>query len=226
MLDCGMVKRFASPRVVAFVLLAASGAVCQNVRQSLPDAPSAQTTTPENNFNGFAEQARSPLRFDAAGGNAGLMQRGLMQQEMMRPAAFGEPRKTISSEKEPNAIFQKYLYPSSLKRQSSYHSASNVGLMVRATSAISRPLISRDDSGKARLNISYLLRTLTAVAKDTASTPYWKRSVGEPFSTFGSTVGNDAGMNLWREFGPGIQQLMKSHAPKFISTIEDRITRR
>jgi hypothetical protein len=47
--------------------------------------------------------------------------------------------------------------------------------------------------------------------------------VGAPFSDFGSTVGNDAGMNLWHEFGPGIQQLMKSHAPKFVSKIEERI---
>jgi hypothetical protein len=30
-------------------------------------------------------------------------------------------------------------------------------------------------------------------------------------------------MNLWREFRPGIEQLMKSHTPKFVSNIEARI---
>ena len=95
--------------------------------------------------------------------------------------------------------------------------------MGRATSAASRTLITRDDSGKARLNTSYLLRTLTSVAKDAASTPYWRRSSAEPFGDFGSTVGNDAGMNLWHEFGPGIQHLMKSHTPKFVSRIEERV---
>jgi len=96
-------------------------------------------------------------------------------------------------------------------------------LMGRATYAASRPLITRDYSGKSKLNTSYLLRTLTAVARDTASTPYWKRSRAEPFSDFGSTIGNDAGMNLWHEFGPGVEQLLKSHTPKFVSRIEERI---
>ncbi len=213
MLDCGMVKRFASPRVVAFVLLAASAAVCQNVRHPLPDAPSVQAATPEHNFAGFAEGTRSPLRFDATSGNAGLM----------RPSTFADPDKTVADRKEPGAVFRKYLYPSSLKQPSGNHSTSNGGLMVRATYAASRPFITRDDSGKARLNTSYLLRALTAVAKDTASTPYWRRSVAEPFSNFGSTIGNDAGMNLWREFRPGIEHLMRNHTPAFVSRIEKRV---
>jgi hypothetical protein len=30
-------------------------------------------------------------------------------------------------------------------------------------------------------------------------------------------------MNLFHEFGPGLQQLMKNHAPKFVSRIEERL---
>jgi len=220
-----MVKRFASLRVVAFVLLVASGAVCQNVRHPLPDAPSVQNTTPAHNFDGFAEERRSPLPFEATGANTGRMNQGLIHQGLMNQGTFADPWKTASSQPEPDAVFHKYLYPSALKQQPGNHPASNGRLMGRATAAASRPLISRDDSGKARLNTSYLLRTLTAVAKDTASTPYWKRSLSGPFGDFGSTIGNDAGMNLWREFGPGIQQLMKSHTPAFVSRIEERVTR-
>lgn len=208
-----MVKRFASPRIVAFVLLAASGAVCQNARHSLPEAPSVQSASPEHNFNGFAGRVSSPLRFEASGANTGMIRQG----------AFAGAWKTVSSQQEPDVVFRKYLYPSSLKQQAGNQSASNGRLMGRATSAVSRPLITRDDSGKARLNTSYLLRTLTAVAKDTASTPYWRRSLGRPFDDFGSTIGNDAGMNLWREFGPGIEHLMKSHTPAFVSRITERI---
>ncbi len=98
--------------------------------------------------------------------------------------------------------------------------------MGRATHAASRTVVTRDESGKGRLNTSYLLRALTSVAKDTASTPYWRRSAGAPLSDFGSTVGNDAGMNLWHEFGPGIERLAKNHTPLFISKIEERIGRR
>jgi hypothetical protein len=212
--DCGMVKQVASLRVVSFVMLAACGAVCQNVRHSLPDTPSVQAATPEHNFNGFVEEARSPFRFNAPAGNAGPTHQ----------LVFADPDKALSSQREPDAVFRKYLYPSSPKQQWGYHPVNNGSLMGRATSAASRQLITRDDSGKARLNTSYLLRTLTAIAKDTASTPYWRRSLGAPLGDFGSTVGNDAGMNLWREFAPGIQQLMKSHTPKFVSRIEERVT--
>jgi hypothetical protein len=84
-------------------------------------------------------------------------------------------------------------------------------------------VVRRDETGKARLNTSYLLRTLTSVAKDAASTPYWRRHLADPFSDFGSTVGNDAGMNLWHEFAPGIEHLAKNHTPAFVSRIEERI---
>jgi len=122
-------------------------------------------------------------------------------------------------------FFTRHLYPASLpKRNLNYHPA-NEGLVRRATYAASRTLITRDDFGKARLNTSYLLRMLTSVAKDTASTPYWRRRFGEPFSDFGSTIGNDVGMNVLHEFKPGIEQLLKNHTPKFVTAMEEHSVR-
>jgi len=219
-----MVKRIAVG-VVSVVLLAACGAVCQNVRQSLPDAPSAQAVTQPQKLHVFIEQASSPVKLGALGSHAGVIRQGgfaTSDRAVFRQAGSG----TIESGSiESKTVFSKYLYPSSLKQQSGYHFSSSESLMGRATYATSRIFITRDGSGKGRLNTSYLLRALTSVAADSASRPYWRRSLGEPFSDFGSTVGNDAGMNLWHEFGPGIQHLMKSHAPKFVSRIEERIGR-
>jgi hypothetical protein len=212
---CGMVKRIVPFAVVSFVLLAASGAVCQDERRSLPDAPAVQGATQTQKVNIFAEEERLPLKF----GGMGAPARGIRQGEFV----FAD--KAFSNQKEPDAILRKYLYPSPMRPQPGYRSESS-SLMGRATYAASRTLVSRDYSGKARLNTSYLLRTLTSVAKDAASTPYWRRSVGEPFSDFGSMVGNDAGMNLWHEFGPSIEQLLKNHTPKFVSRIEERVGRK
>jgi hypothetical protein len=89
-----------------------------------------------------------------------------------------------------------------------------------------RIIVTRDETGKVRLNATYLLRAATSVAADTASTPYWRRSAGAPFSDFGSTVGSDAGMNVWHEVGPGLQHLLENHAPRFVSRIEEHIGRR
>jgi hypothetical protein len=205
-----MVKRIAPIWVVSFVLLVACGAECQNVRQPLPDAPSVQIATQAQGLSLF--EARSTLTFGAMGGRAGMMRQG----------EFAFSDKAASGQRDPNTIFAKYLHRSS-KQQSGYHSSDSGSLMGRATHAASRIIVTRDDSGKARLNTPYLLRMLTSVAADTASRPYWRRSFADPFSDFGSTVGNDAGMNVWHEVGPGIQQLMKSHTPKFVARIEGRI---
>jgi hypothetical protein len=121
-------------------------------------------------------------------------------------------------------FFIRHLYPTLPKSNSNYHPA-NEGLVHRATFAASQTLITRDDFGKARLNTSYLLRMLTAVAKDTASTPYWRRRFADPFGDFGSSIGNDVGMNVLHEFQPGIEKLLKSHTPKFVTALEEHSAR-
>lgn len=200
-----MVKRIASFAAVGFVLMAACGAVCQDRQfQFLPNAPSAQVAaqaaTPGQRFGGFVEEARSPLIFGATGAPGFTRQEGFLLSD-----------RTAPRHRDPDTIFRKYLSSSSGKRQVANQSAAGANLMGRATHAASRSVVTRDASGKGRLNTSYLLRALTSVAKDTASTPYWRRSAGAPLSDFGSTVGNDAGRNLWREFGPGIERLAKNH---------------
>ena len=195
------------------MLLAAFGAVCQSLRPSLPDALSEQSETSARKSNVFVEEARSALRFDAMSGEAGVMRQG----------GFAAPEKTLSSQKESNNVFKQYLNSSILKQQSGYHSSSGGSLMGRATYAGSRVFVTRDEFGKSRLNTSYLLGALTSMAAATASRPYWRRSLGEPFGDFGSTVGNEAGMNLWQEFRPGIDQLMKRYTPRFVSKIKERI---
>ena len=206
-----MVKRIAPLGVVSWMLLAACGAVCQNVDQSLPDAPSVQAATQAQNFYKLAEQARSPFNLTATGSPAGVM----------RHSGFASPDKPVLSAHEKNAIFDKLLSSSPQHN----HFSSSDSLMGRASDAISRVFVTRDDAGKSRLNGAYFLRALSSVAADTASRPYWRRSTGQPISDFGSTLGNDAGMNLLHEFRPGLQQLVKSHGPRFVSKIVQSVGR-
>jgi hypothetical protein len=205
-----MVKRIAPIWIVCFLLLAAGTALCQSVGQSLPDAPSAQIASLPEKLNEFAESAGAPLKFGAIGA-PGTQPDGF--------DVFDRPFR----QKDPNAIFRKYLSP---KQPAGYYSAGSASVLGRATNAASRTVVSRDASGKGRLNTSYLLRALTAVAKDEASTPYWRRHRADPFSDFGSTVGNDAGMNVLHEFAPALQQAMKSHTPRFVAQIAEHIATR
>jgi hypothetical protein len=97
--------------------------------------------------------------------------------------------------------------------------------MGRATDAASRIFVTRDEFGKRRLNTSYFVGVLTAVAVHSASRPYWARSNSMPLGDFGSTVGNDAGMNLMHEFGPGLRQAVAGHMPSIVFRVERRILR-
>ena len=95
--------------------------------------------------------------------------------------------------------------------------------MNRTTNAVGRIFVTRDETGEQQLNTPYFWRALVSVAADTASRPYWRRSATGSFSDFGSALGNDAGINVLHEFKPGIESLMKNHAPRFVTRIAERL---
>jgi hypothetical protein len=213
-------------RVISFLLLAACAALCQQLQEkprpsSLPDAPSVQASAEPDTFRRLVG---SPVTLGAVGAE-GRLARASDLANAGRPEQPGfalfdpvEPAQKVSGD-----FFDKHLYPSLLKQRLNYHPASSDSLMGRATYAASCIFVTRDRSGKGRLNTSYFLGVLTSAAIHTAYRPYWRRSPSQPFNDFGSTIGNDAGMNLFHEFGPGLQQMMKSHAPRFVSMIEERL---
>lgn len=234
-----MAKRIAPIRIISFFLLAACGALCQSERpsvdllqgdgsnslaRSLPDAPSVQPPTQAEKVRKFVDEARSPLTLGAVGINAGLMRETKLGHVTPKlQSSFTAPYQATFTQKESHGFFDKYLYPSQLKQNLRYHPSTSGSFMGRATYAASRIFITRDDSGKGRINTSYFLGVLTSVAIQTAYRPYWARSSSRTFNNFASTIGSDAGMNVFHEFGPGIRHMVKGHAPKFVSRIEERI---
>ncbi len=225
-----MVKRTAPIRVVSLILLAACGALGQKrpsadllqglqfegsnspevqrpemgTWRSLPDAPSLiQPPRRAERFPTFVNETGSPLTLGAVGIGTGVI-RGTIPGHV---TPGSQPRLTA-------------LYQQNLR----YYPSTSSSFMGRATYAASRIFITRDGSGKGRLNTSYFLGVLTSVASDTAYRPSWARSTSATFNNFGSTIGSDVGMNAFHEFGPGIRQMLQDHTPKFVSRIETRIT--
>jgi hypothetical protein len=192
--------------------------------RTLPDAPSVQPSIQEEKFPTFVEEPRLPIRPGMAGINAGV--KGGTELCHVTPglrASFTVPDKASFAQRKSSTFFDKYLYPSLLKRELRYRPSSSGSFMGRATYAVSHIFVARDEFGKGRLNTSYFLGVLTLVAANTAHRPYWARSSSETFNNFGSTIGSDAGMNLLHEFEPGMLQLAKRHAPNFVARIEERI---
>jgi hypothetical protein len=238
-----MLMRIVPIRVISFVLMATCGGLCQSERPSVdllqrdvsgfPEVhqeirtwklvPNVASPQPPGNFLGLANGGPSPLT-----GAVGINLRTICETQMNcisarpKPLLYA-PYQAVSSPRKATAFLDKYLYPSLSEPSLRYHSSTNGSLMGRATYAASRILVTRDAFGKSRLNTLYLLRALASMASAAAARPYWRRSPGEPFGDFGSTIGNEAGMNLWREFRPGIEKLMKSHTPRFVSKIKERL---
>jgi hypothetical protein len=193
--------------------------------RSLPDAPSFQTPTQAEKFQTFVDEARSPLILGMVGFNAGVMRETEAEYFTPRPQpSFTALYRVALIQKESSAFFGKYLYPSLLKQDPRYYASTSDSFMGRATYAASRIFITRDDSGKRRLNTSYFLGVLTSVTISTAYRPYWARSTSGAFNNFGTTIGGDAGINVLHEFGPGIRQMVNAHTPRFVFRIEDRIS--
>jgi hypothetical protein len=171
----------------------------------------------------FVNEARSPSTVRPAAISMGLKRgEGEHFAPRMEPG-FTALYSTAAHQNESSAFWGKYLYPSLLKQNPRYRASTSGSFMGRAADAASRVLIMRDESGKGRLNTPYFLGVLTSVAIHTAYRPYWARSQAATFNNFGSTIGSDAGINLFHEFGPGIRQLVKDHTPKFVFGIEDSI---
>jgi hypothetical protein len=208
-------------RVVCFVLFAACSALCQqglNPAQSLPDAPSAQTWSLQNSslqaskatqrLRAFSDTGRLPV--DTAGDRALRFDPGHFADEEQR------------AQREDDGSARAALL---FRRSSSYHGATSNSFWGRAGYAASSIVLTRDDEGRSRLNTPYLLTVLTSAVAHSAYRPYWRRSATQPFSDFGATIGSDAGMNVFHEFKPGIMQLVKSHQPRFVSRIEEKVGR-
>ncbi len=124
-------------------------------------------------------------------------------------------------QKEPGGFLGKYLSPPLFSPH--YHGSTSDSFIARTSYSASRIFVTRDDSGKGRLNTRYFLGVLASVAVHTAYRPDRTRSTSDTFNNFGSTIGGDMGMNVFHEFGPGIRQMVKGLTPKFVSGIEARI---
>ena len=196
---------------------------------SLPDAPSSvQPPIQPERFRTFVNEVRSPLTFGplgAAGANRGVMRETVPGHVTpgLRPSFIPRYEAAFPQE-DSSSFFDKHLYPSLLNRTLRYHPSTSASFMGRASDAASRIFITRDNSGKGRLNTSYFLGVLTSVAIHTAYRPYWTRSTSGTFNNFGSTIGSDAGLNLFHEFQPGLMLMVKGHTPKFVSRFGAALT--
>lgn len=181
-------------------------------RSSFPDAPSSvQSPT---------EDLGLPEFVGATGVSTAAMRQSELGHVIHRPQpVVTSLYQKVFMQKEPSPFLTRYFYSSLMERDIGYHASTSDSLVGRASFAASRVFVTHDSSGQARLNTRYFLGALASVALHSANRSNRMQSTSATFNDFGSTVGGDAGMNVLHEFGPGIQQILKAHTPKFVSSI-------
>jgi len=225
----------ASIRVISFALLATCGTFCQSpppvdlpqrlqseMAGSLPDAPSTvQLPTSAARFSRSVHAAGSSSTPGVLSGAMDEAKLGYFTPGRRRSSATSYPMAFVQNE--PNGFVERYLLPPPLSQDTHYYASTSDSFMGRASYAASRIFVTRDNSGKSKLNTRYFLGALSAVAMHAAYRPYGARSTSETFNNFGSTIGGDAGINIFHEFRPGIRLFVKGLTPKFVSRIEQHM---
>ncbi len=188
---------------------------------ALPDAPSAQIANSRAVFRASLDTARQPANTPGGNQNLAFQCNDFQYDALQYDALKYDPLHLQAETSRTNAADLTAWNPSLLKPGPAFHGSNSSSLVGRATDAASSIVFTRDEDGNRKLNAQYLLRLLTATTAHVAEHRYGRRTIGQPLNDFGSTLGNDAGMNVLHEFQPGLLELLKSHEPKFVSRIAE-----
>ena len=207
----------------------------RDTQSSLPDAPSAVPAKQREKFQAFGE-ARSSLIFDGAAIAA------TMARESPEHLAPGVTRSFSALYEAPmvqkvSADFpDRYLYPSLLSKDLRYHPSTSDSFLSHVSYAATRLFITRDNSGRSKLNTSYLLGALASAAASRTTYRLYRtkpiagtfgnfgstQPVSYTFGNFGSSIGGDAGRNIFQQFWPRFQQILGRHSLKVLPRAGER----
>lgn len=174
----------------------------------------------EQKFSNFVKQSMSPYAtFSSAIAASFHPAWNSSQASETYASRFG---RTVSDHTE-QAFFTKFLLPSLLRQDPMYHPSEATGDAGRASYAISRVLIGRNDNGRSTLNTSELIGAVLAASISSAYHPYHHYTPGETASRAASGMAADAGINMLREFWPDIRDQLRDHGPKIMQGLVTRI---
>jgi len=184
-------------------------------------APSARFDSNQK-FSNFVEQSMSPYATFSSAITAGFRPAWNSSQYSDYASRLGHNMADQTEE----GFFTKFLLPSMLHQDPRYYRSSDDGDTDRATYAISRVFITRNDNGRSTLNTSELLGAVLAASISSAYHPYRRTSTGQIAGNAAGTIGSDAGINMLREFWPDIRERLMDHGPKMMQSMVARFAPR
>jgi hypothetical protein len=119
--------------------------------------------------------------------------------------AYGKRTGALFVEGESVAFLRGGFFPTLLHQDPRYYRQGAGGLMSRSFYAVTRTLITRQDSGKKMLNFSALAAAGGGAGLTLAYYPDQSQTTSQVLWTFAGNIGGIAGANWLREFGPEIK---------------------
>src|ERR1700761_5264537 len=127
-------------------------------------------------FSTFVEQSMSPYATFSTAITASV--RPYPNNSQFGDTYASRMGRTMSDQTE-QGFFSKFLLPSMFHQDPRYFQSDNVGTFDRASYALTRVLVTRNDNGRPTLNTSEILGSLIAASLTTAYHPYRRFTPGE-----------------------------------------------
>jgi hypothetical protein len=173
-------------------------------------------------FNVFLHHTYSPYTFAGAAFDAGLAQAtGSWHSYGGGMEGYGKRFGASLADSESGGFFGRFLFPVLLHEDPRYLRSTSQDTMPRIGYALSRVLVTRDDHGNKRTNLSLILSVFASSGLGNTYYPREERGFGDTAARAGGDLVSAAGMNVLREFWPDIKQKFKKHEPKRIQKLEE-----
>lgn len=183
-----------------------------------------RSLSPREKFGSFVHHAYSPYTF------AGAAYDATWAQVLGDPSEYGGGMQGWGKRlgaavacTETRSFFSTFLFPTLMHQDPRYFAMYDGPVVKRGFHALSRVLVTRDDSGNNVFNSSGLLGIAFTESLSMAWTPEGRRSSGETFTRMLGAMQGDATSYLLREFTPDFLRIFKRHAPQRLKNIEEKL---
>lgn len=186
---------------------------------SFDPATVSATLNSNQKFSAFVQQSMSPYATFSAAVAAGFRPNW---SNSPYPQSYASRMGQGVADQSEQGFFTKFLLPTFLHQDPRYYASTDDSYGERAAYALSRIFVTRNDNGKSALNTSELLGAVLAASITTAYHPIRRPTPGQVAGGAASTMGTDAGLNMFREFWPDIREGLMDHGPRMVQTLVAR----
>lgn len=163
-------------------------------------------------FKIFLRFTYSPYTFAGAAFDAGLAQAfGSWYSYGGGMQGYGKRYGAALADTESSAFFGRFLFPVLLHEDPRYLRSNSERTMPRIEYALSRVLVTHDDSGRKRPNLSLMFSAVASSSLANSYYPRENRGFGDTMARAGGGLLSTAEMNLLREFWPDINKKLLKH---------------